>query len=273
MSAASRSMTGPVDRAEAGQRVAVALTGAGRDQLARGLALVEPDAYAVTRRLDGRAPRARAVARSRSRPPRNDRDERPRRPPRRKPFSCAWRIRWSPRRATGSSSVQARRSRAPSSSTPRPSGRARRRPCRARSPRPSTRRRSNATSRRPADGFSGSPTAERPPSSSATPGSCGSATGSRSNGTPTNGQRRSSSPSASTPARSRSRRFRDLLGESRRTAQLVLERLDGDGVTLREGDRAEAQAPGEDGLRRISKRHDGAPCRMQATSSTVAVSP
>ena len=32
-------------------------------------------------------------------------------------------------------------------------------------------------------------------------------------------------------------RFRDLLGESRRYAQLVLERLDGDGVTLREGDR------------------------------------
>jgi selenocysteine-specific elongation factor len=32
-------------------------------------------------------------------------------------------------------------------------------------------------------------------------------------------------------------RLRDLLGESRRNAQLVLERLDGDGVTLREGDR------------------------------------
>ena len=32
-------------------------------------------------------------------------------------------------------------------------------------------------------------------------------------------------------------RARDLLGESRRTAQLLLERLDGDGVTLREGDR------------------------------------
>jgi selenocysteine-specific elongation factor len=32
-------------------------------------------------------------------------------------------------------------------------------------------------------------------------------------------------------------RFRDLLGDSRRNAQLVLERLDGDGVTLREGDR------------------------------------
>jgi selenocysteine-specific elongation factor len=31
-------------------------------------------------------------------------------------------------------------------------------------------------------------------------------------------------------------RFRDLLGGSRRTAQLLLERLDGDGVTLRVGD-------------------------------------
>ncbi len=31
-------------------------------------------------------------------------------------------------------------------------------------------------------------------------------------------------------------RARDLLGESRRNAQLVLERLDGDGVTLRVGD-------------------------------------
>jgi selenocysteine-specific elongation factor len=31
-------------------------------------------------------------------------------------------------------------------------------------------------------------------------------------------------------------RFRDLLGDSRRNAQLVLERLDGDRVTLRVGD-------------------------------------
>jgi selenocysteine-specific elongation factor len=31
-------------------------------------------------------------------------------------------------------------------------------------------------------------------------------------------------------------RMRDLLGGSRRTAQLLLERLDGDGVTLRLGD-------------------------------------
>jgi selenocysteine-specific elongation factor len=31
-------------------------------------------------------------------------------------------------------------------------------------------------------------------------------------------------------------RLRDLLGSSRKTAQLVLERLDGDGVTIRVGD-------------------------------------
>jgi selenocysteine-specific elongation factor len=41
-----------VERAEAGQRVAVALTGADRDRLGRGFALVEPGAYAVTHRLE-----------------------------------------------------------------------------------------------------------------------------------------------------------------------------------------------------------------------------
>jgi selenocysteine-specific elongation factor len=41
-----------VERAEAGQRVAVALTGVERNRLSRGLALVEPGAYAVGYRLD-----------------------------------------------------------------------------------------------------------------------------------------------------------------------------------------------------------------------------
>src|SRR5215471_14240646 len=41
-----------VDRAEAGQRVAVALPGVDRDRLARGDALVTPGAYPVTYRLD-----------------------------------------------------------------------------------------------------------------------------------------------------------------------------------------------------------------------------
>jgi selenocysteine-specific elongation factor len=44
----------PVERAEAGQRVAVSLPGVERDQLARGDALIEPGAYPVTYRLDVR---------------------------------------------------------------------------------------------------------------------------------------------------------------------------------------------------------------------------
>ncbi len=51
-SAASRCTTGAVERAEAGQRVAVALPGIERDRLARGDALVAPGAYPVTYRLD-----------------------------------------------------------------------------------------------------------------------------------------------------------------------------------------------------------------------------
>ena len=42
----------PVERAEAGQRVAVGLPGVERDRLARGDALIEPGAYPVTYRLD-----------------------------------------------------------------------------------------------------------------------------------------------------------------------------------------------------------------------------
>jgi selenocysteine-specific elongation factor len=42
----------PVERAEAGQRVAVALPGTGRDELRRGDALVEPGAYPLSYRLD-----------------------------------------------------------------------------------------------------------------------------------------------------------------------------------------------------------------------------
>jgi selenocysteine-specific elongation factor len=41
-------------------------------------------------------------------------------------------------------------------------------------------------------------------------------------------------------------RFRDLLGSSRKTAQLVLERLDGEGVTIRVGD-----------VRRLRRRQPG----------------
>jgi selenocysteine-specific elongation factor len=42
----------PVERAEAGQRVAVSLPGVGRRELARGDALIEPHAYPVSYRLD-----------------------------------------------------------------------------------------------------------------------------------------------------------------------------------------------------------------------------
>jgi selenocysteine-specific elongation factor len=42
----------PVERAEAGQRVAVSLRGVGRHALGRGDALVEPDAFAMSYRLD-----------------------------------------------------------------------------------------------------------------------------------------------------------------------------------------------------------------------------
>jgi selenocysteine-specific elongation factor len=42
----------PLERADAGQRVAAALTGVGRSSLHRGQALVEPDAYPVSYRLD-----------------------------------------------------------------------------------------------------------------------------------------------------------------------------------------------------------------------------
>ena len=48
--------------------------------------------------------------------------------------------------------------------------------------------------------------------------------------------RASSSRSASTAGRITLARFRDLLGVGRRTAQLLLERFDADGLTRRVGD-------------------------------------
>ena len=50
--AACRCTTSPVERAEAGQRVAVNLPGISRSQLRRGDVLVEPGAYPVSWRLD-----------------------------------------------------------------------------------------------------------------------------------------------------------------------------------------------------------------------------
>ena len=52
VSGASRSTIGPVERADAGQRVAVALPGVERHDIARGDALVAPSAYPVSYRLD-----------------------------------------------------------------------------------------------------------------------------------------------------------------------------------------------------------------------------
>ena len=65
----------PVERAEAGQRVAVALPGVERGELRRGDAFVEPDAYPLSYRLDVVAGRAGADARRRApaRPPRHRR--------------------------------------------------------------------------------------------------------------------------------------------------------------------------------------------------------
>ena len=77
----------PVERAEAGQRVAVALPGVERTQLRRGDALVEPGAYPLSYRLDvALAPLAEiADGVAPPRPPRHRRARRPRRSHRRRP--------------------------------------------------------------------------------------------------------------------------------------------------------------------------------------------
>ena len=68
-------------------------------------------------------------------------------------------------------------------------------------------------------------------------GSCGSATGSSSRRPPTSARASSWSPSARPPGEIALARFRDLAGVGRRDAQLLLERLDQDGITRRLGDR------------------------------------
>ena len=67
-------------------------------------------------------------------------------------------------------------------------------------------------------------------------GSSGSATATPSRRRPTTGRGRSSSRSARAAGRIALARFRDLAGCGRRDAQLLLERLDADGVTRRVGD-------------------------------------
>ena len=68
-------------------------------------------------------------------------------------------------------------------------------------------------------------------------GSCGSATDSSSRRLPTSARASSSSRSARAAGEIALARFRDLAGVGRRDAQLLLERLDQDGVTRRLGDR------------------------------------
>ena len=73
-------------------------------------------------------------------------------------------------------------------------------------------------------------------SSSGRAGSSGSATATPSRRRPTSARGRSSSRSATAAGRIALARFRDLAGCGRRDAQLLLERLDADGVTRRVGD-------------------------------------
>ena len=70
-------------------------------------------------------------------------------------------------------------------------------------------------------------------SSSARASSCGSATATRSQPRPTSGRRALVVEECETAGRIALARFRDLAGCGRRDAQLVLERLDADGVTRR----------------------------------------
>jgi selenocysteine-specific elongation factor len=225
-----------VDRAEAGQRVAVALTGAGRDQLGRGLALVEPDAYAVTHRLDAElhelAPlpaRVRAhhgTTETTARVVRRDGSVQLRLAD---PLVAAAGDRVVLREGTtvagavilDPSPQRMRETPAPPRTQPAPVDTteverdlegARGRLFRVTDGRAAAQLERDARLVRIGDGLALERDAyER--AKALVVAECEDA------GTITLG------------------RFRDLLGESRRTAQLVLERLDGDGVTLREGDR------------------------------------
>ena len=75
-------------------------------------------------------------------------------------------------------------------------------------------------------------------------GSCGSATGTPSRRLPTSGRGASLSQSATAAGQIALARFRDLAGCGRRDAQLLLERLDADGVTRRVGDARRASPLG-----------------------------
>ena len=67
-------------------------------------------------------------------------------------------------------------------------------------------------------------------------------------------------------------RFRDLLGISRRPAQLLLERFDTDGITRRVGDERIPQTVEVVELKRTAKRQPSSP-RCTVSSSIDVVSP
>ena len=113
----------PVERAEAGQRVAVALPGVERTQLRRGDALVAPAPTPLSYRLDVALDELDGD-RGRLAPPRPPRHRRARRPgrPRGRPRAAAARLAGGRRAATASSSATGPRSAARPSSTRRPPG-------------------------------------------------------------------------------------------------------------------------------------------------------
>ena len=127
---ASRCTIEPVERAEAGQRVAVALPGVERSDLRRGDALVERGAYPPSYRLDvALEPLERSPRRARARPPRNGRDHGPRRPRSTSTTRSSGSPHpWWPLEATTSSSGSGRRSAAAWCSTRLPLAHVRRAP-------------------------------------------------------------------------------------------------------------------------------------------------
>ncbi len=109
----------PVERAEAGQRVAVALPGVERQEVRRGDVLVTPGAFA---RASGSTSHSSRWTRSRRGSCSTTAPRRPRlgwRAPATASPSCGCRGRSSPRAATASSCARGRRSAAESSSIPR----------------------------------------------------------------------------------------------------------------------------------------------------------
>ena len=133
---------------------------------------------------------------------------------------------WAGSRARAAAGRAAR----PESVPARHGGLARRTRCGGRGPRARARRRPGSRRRR-------STTRSSPASSRPRAGSSGSATGSRSPRAPTSRARDLVVGECSAAGEITLARFRDLAGVGRRDAQLLLERMDVDGLTRRLGDR------------------------------------